>query len=173
MSQKTQTGVLGIFDHPDVCADAIKSLRHAGQSAKTLRVYSPVPDHQIEHALGEKVSPLGWATLIGAVTGLVGGYALAAYTSLKWGLVVWGKPLLAWIPWLVIGFEFTILIGCLTNFIVMLVMSGLPRFKKAPWYDPRFSVDKYGVFVFCDPGQHDRYKQLLESKGAVEVHEHA
>lgn len=170
--KRIRTGVSGVFDHPESCAQAIGYLLESGRSARSLRVYSPVPDHRLEHALGQKVSPLGYITLIGAITGLVGGFALAMFTSLKWGLVVWGKPLIAWLPWVIVGFEFTILLGCLANFTAMLIMSGLPRFKSDPGYDPRFSQDKYGIFVPCDPSDRPGVLETLRSHGAVEVHEH-
>jgi molybdopterin-containing oxidoreductase family membrane subunit len=173
MSKKPVIGLMGIFDDPKVCAETIRALRKSGKDAKSMETFSPIPDHHIQNALREKVSPLGYATLIGAIVGLVSGFSLAAFTSLKWGLVVYGKPLLAWIPWLVVGFEFTILIGCLTNFITMLIMSGLPRRALKPWYDERFSVDHYGVFVSGDKIEFDSLKQILEENGAQEVHEHA
>jgi ActD protein len=164
-----KSGVLGVFADPGSCAGAIKALKAGGD--EKLQVFSPVPDHQITEALDEGISPLGWATLIGALTGLISGFALSAFTSLKWGLIVWGKPLLSWFPWLIVGFEFMILFGCLTNFITMLIMSGLGRWKTPAGYDDRFSVDKYGVFVPVDAGNAGRISELLKQEGAIEVDE--
>jgi molybdopterin-containing oxidoreductase family membrane subunit len=170
MARRTAAGVLGVFAHADVCARAIGAVRQLGAN---FHVYSPTPDHHLAQAIGQKVSPLGYITLIGALVGAVSGFSLAAYATMSYRLTVWGKPLWAWLPWLVIGFEFTILFGCLTNFITMILMSGLPRLRTTPGYDPRFSVDKYGIFVRCGEADRAKVKAVLHEQGAVEVHEHA
>src|SRR5439155_5194151 len=46
-------GVLGVFQYLDATLDAIKKLRAAGHTDFT--VYSPVPRHEIEDALGQPV----------------------------------------------------------------------------------------------------------------------
>jgi hypothetical protein len=166
---KRRAGILGVFTQADVCAQAIRAVKETG--SRDFIVYSPVPDHQLSAAIDEKTSSVGYITLLGALTGTVSGFSLAAYATLKWHLIVWGKPFLSWLPWVVIGFEFTILFGGLTNFITMLLMSGLPRLRVTAGHDPRFSNDHYGVFVPCDPDQRERFKSLLQEQGAVEVHE--
>ena len=162
-------GILGVFKETDKCADAIRALKATGE--KKLEVFSPMPVHEIEAALGQKKSPIGWATLTGALVGLVSGFALSAFTAVKYDLITSGKPIMAWIPWLVVGFEFTILFGCLANFITMILMAGLPRWKKPPVYDERFSVDAFGIFVPCRGEEVERMKHVLSIHGAEEVHE--
>ena len=166
-----KAGVLGVFDFSDVTADAIRAVRGAG--SKKYTVYSPVPDHHLFEAMDLKKSWLGYLTLIGAMTGLVCGFALAWYATHSYDLIVWGKPYNAWLPWVVIGFEFTILFGCLTNFITMILASGLPRLSETPGHDPRFSDDKYGIFIPCASADREKFKSLLHENGAVEVHEHS
>lgn len=162
-------GVLGVFEHLDRFTHAIRALKEAGEDS--FEVFSPVPSHEIDEALGQKPSRLGYATLAGAIVGLASGISLAAFTALKYDLITGGKPLVAWISWFVVGFEFTILFGCLANFLAMLVFSGLPRFKRSPGYDERFSVDAFGLFVTCRSGEAERLKSLFTKHGALEVHE--
>jgi len=53
-------------------------------------------------------------TLVGALTGFTAGYALTIYTHLSWKsppLIVGGKPLVSVIPFFVIAYELTILLG--------------------------------------------------------------
>lgn len=162
-------GILGVFQHPDRLSGAVRELRAAG--LKKIEVFSPVPSQEIQEALGLKPSPLGFATLAGALFGLVGGVSLAAYGAMSYRLITQGKPLWAWIPWFVIGFECTILFGCLANFASMLVLGGLLRWKRSPGYDPRFSVDAFGVFVACGGRDMEKAKAILQSQGAGEIHE--
>ena len=164
-----KAGVLGVFSHVDACADAIRELKD--KTKAKMRVYSPVPDHEIEEAIGKPVSKLGYATLVGALTGTCCGFALAWYTAHSYNLITGGKPLTSPIPWLIVGFEFTILLGCLTNFITLLILSRLPRIKYDPGYDERFTLDKYGVFVPCKEDESEAVRRILETKGAVEIHE--
>ena len=166
---KTTEGILGVFKHLDVCVSSIEALKASGRDK--LEVFSPVPSHEIQEALGIKPSRLGYATLAGAVFGLVGGIVLCYYAMSSYHLVTQGKPLVAWLPWFVVGFEATILCGCLANLITMFVMSGLPNLKKAPGYDDRFSVDAFGIFVPCRGNEAEEVKTMLEAQGADEVHE--
>jgi len=166
---ETTNGILGVFKHLDCCVSSIEALKASGRDK--LEVYSPVPSHEIQDALGIKPSPLGYATLVGAVIGLVGGIWLSYHAMSSYELMVQGKPLVAWLPWFVVGFEATILIGCLANLIFMFAMSGLPNLKKAPGYDERFSVDAFGIFVFCHGKDAEQVRAILEAQGAEEVHE--
>lgn len=169
MASTKAEGILGVFKHLDRCVASIEALKVSGRD--DLEVFSPVPSHEIQDALGFKPSRLGYATLAGAVVGLVGGIGLAYYAMSSYHLVTQGKPLVAWLPWFVVGFEATILIGCLANLLAMFAMSGLPNLKKAPGYDERFSVDAFGVFVPCRGKEAEQVKAILEAQGAEEVHE--
>ncbi len=166
---KTAQGILGVFKHLDTCVSSIEALKASGRDK--LEVFSPVPSHEIQDALGIRPSLLGYATLGGAIFGLVGGIALCYYAMSSYELVVQGKPLVAWLPWFVVGFEATILLGCLTNLFAMFAMSGLPNLKEAPGYDERFSVDAFGIFVPCGDQEAEQVKAIFRAQGAEEVHE--
>ena len=169
MRDRSERGILGVFTESAKCTAAVRALRET--TPADIRVFSPIPDPAIQEALGKGPSPLGFATLVGGITGLACGISLAAFATFKYELIVGGKPLAAWIPWGVIGFEFTILLGCLANFAAMILLSGLPRLRRPAGYDERFSVDAYGVFVPCRDEEITRYRAVLEAEGAKEVHE--
>lgn len=166
---ETTNGILGVFKYLDRCVASIEALKASGRDK--LEVFSPVPSHEIQDALGIKPSRLGYATLAGAVFGLVGGIGLSYYAMSSYQLVTQGKPLMAWLSWFVVGFEATILCGCLANLVTMFVLSGLPNLKRAPGYDERFSVDAFGIFVPCQGKEAEQVKAILEAQGAEEVHE--
>ena len=76
---KTVPGVLATFRHVDAAVDAIRSLRRQGR--KDLTVYTAAPNHEIESALGHKVSPVRLFTLLGGITGCTAGLAMTFWMS--------------------------------------------------------------------------------------------
>ena len=79
-----------------------------------------------------------------------------------------GKPIASIPPYVVIGFELTILMGALVTVAAVAAFSVLFDKKGAP-YDPRFSDDVIGVFVPVRPEQLKSVEDLLKAAGAVEV----
>ena len=161
--------VLGVFAHVDTTLDAIRRLRAKGFSELT--VYTPVPVEEIEEEI-EKVRPLSGVrlfTLVGALTGTATGFFLTIWTSLKWELVTGGKDPVSFPPFVIIAFELTILFGGLATLIAMLLLGKLPKTKPSITYDPRFTMDRFGVAVACPPETADQVRSLLTGAGAEEV----
>jgi molybdopterin-containing oxidoreductase family membrane subunit len=102
---------------------------------------------------------------VGALCGLVGGFALAIGTALVNGLIVGGKHPVSIIPYCIVGFEGTILLGALGNFVGLLVHTRLPRWKAPPGYDWQFSQDRFGLFVAAPPDQCGAMQKTLDSMG--------
>jgi molybdopterin-containing oxidoreductase family membrane subunit len=134
-------------------------------------VYTPVPVEEIEHEV-EHVRPLSkvrWFSVIGALTGTATAFFLTIWTSLKWDLVTGGKSPLSIPPFIIIAFELSVLLCGIATLIAMLVLGRLPRVRPSPMYDPRFTVDRFGVAVACRPEQADAVRSVLSSAGAEEV----
>jgi molybdopterin-containing oxidoreductase family membrane subunit len=164
------TRLLGIFAHVDTATRAIKALRARG--VRSIAAYSPVPLDEFEEALtghGLPRSPVRLFTLVGALTGTAAGFALTIWTALKWNLITGGKPVVSIPPFVVIAFELTILLGGLCTLLGLLVTARLPSLRISPNYDPRFSVDRFGVEVTCEPGERGAIESLLRGAGAEEV----
>jgi molybdopterin-containing oxidoreductase family membrane subunit len=98
--------------------------------------------------------------------------ALAVYAAVQWHLIAGGRPVVAWIPFVVVGFEFTILLGVLCTVAGMLLSCRLPRPITADHYDSRFTLDKFGIVISCAPERCDEATDLLKGAGAEEIHEH-
>ena len=161
--------VLGVFAHVDTTLDAIRKLRDKGFSELT--VYTPVPVEEIEEEI-EKVRPLSkvrFFTLIGGLTGTATGFFLTIWTSIQWELVTGGKAPVSFPPFVIIAFELTILFGGLSTLVALLVLGRLPKLKPSAAYDPRFTVDRFGVAVACPPETADQVRALLTGAGAEEV----
>ena len=160
------SGVVASFLHVDAAVDAIRALRAKGY--RDLVVYTPAPNHEIEEALEHKVSPVRLLTLIGGLTGCTAGFAMTIWMSHDWPVVVGGKAIASIPPYVVIGFELTILMGALSTVAAVALFSVLMGKRGTP-YDPRFSDDTIGIFVPTASDQLGPIEQLLRSAGAVEV----
>ncbi len=146
---------MGIFTSEDKTASAIHGLRDSVYALE--RVHSPIPSHVIADALELPKSKVGWFTLAGGIIGFFTGFLFAAFTATQWNLIVSGKPVVALVPFFIVGFEFTILFAVFGNVLGLISLARLPRFKVAPGYDPAFSGDRFGILASCS----------LEEKGAL------
>jgi molybdopterin-containing oxidoreductase family membrane subunit len=171
MAATTET-ILGVFAHVDTTVRALEELKAKGYH--DLTVYTPVPVHEIEDVVerDRPVSRVRLFTLLGGLTGLASAWILTAWSSLKWGLVVGGKPPIGWPvspPYIVIMFELMILFGGIATLIGMVTLGRLPRFRPSPTYDPRFSNDRFGVAVHCAAERAASVREILRAAGAEEV----
>lgn len=167
-----QSGLLALYDDEEAAAHAVAALRLEGAGPVT--AYSPVPPHEILEEMEERPSVVRRFTLIGGLIGVVCGFAIGAYTAVAYTdpdvapLVVAGRPLVAWPPYVIIMFELMVLIGGLSTFIGVLVNGRLPKAGPRLEYAPEFTNDRFGVFVAGDPA---RVRPLLEGTHAAEIRE--
>ncbi len=163
-------GVMGVFYYVDDATDAVTTLRQSGH--RNIAVISPVPHHEIEHAMEQGPSLVRWVTFIGGVLGATGGMALCVYSVISYPLVTGGKELISVPPFIIPTYESMILLGGIANLIGMLALARLPHMKlKAP-YDPRFTEDRIGIWVPCRGDDAKRVEQMLKGHGAEEAKVH-
>jgi molybdopterin-containing oxidoreductase family membrane subunit len=155
--------IMGLFRDDARAAEVVRDLPAKGY--KVIRVHSPVPSQGLFDALKVKPSLVGWLTLVGGIIGFFSGFALAAFTAQRWEIVVSGKPILAWVPFVIVGFEFTVLFAVFGNVIGLLLMMKLPNFKGMKYYDPRCSGDHYGVLAACREGQQEALSDFFQNQG--------
>ena len=160
-------GVLGAFRELDSAVSAIEALKK--DRLGEIRVFSPTPRHELEHAIHAPHSPVRLYTLIGGLAGLTFGYWIAIWVSDYWPLVVGGKPIASWVPYTIFGFEVMVLVGALSTVAGLFINSRVPRLTMMVGYDPRFSHGDYGIWVECPPEKAKTAEQLLRDHGAVEV----
>jgi len=156
--------IMGLFKDENSVISAIDALKQS--SFKFIRVNTPFPSHKIMQALKVKKSLVGWFTLCGGILGFMGGFSLAVYTSTQWDLIVSGKPILAWIPFVIVGFEGTILFSVFGNVIGLLLLARLPSYRWLKYYDPRCSGEHFGVLAACEVEQEDGLKEFFQKQGA-------
>ncbi len=160
-------GVLGVFRELDAAVSAIEALKES--KIGEIRVFTPTPRHELEHAIDAGPSPVRRFTLIGGLAGASFGYWIAIWASDYWPLVVGGKAIASWIPYTVFGFEMMVLVGALSTVIGLLITSRVPRLTMMVGYDPRFTHGDYGIWIECPPEKAGAAEELLREHGAVEV----
>ena len=159
----TDREVLALFADENQTVAAIEDIKRSPW--KLDRVHSPLPSHRISEALGVKKSPVGWITLMGGILGFFSGFGLAIYTASVWKLVVWGKPVIAWIPFVIVGFEFTILFSVFGNVLGLLIFGGLPDYQGLERYDQRCSGEHFGVVISCAEDEEDKVVEFFKDQG--------
>ena len=155
--------IMGLFKDEDQVVAAINDLKQSNY--KFIRVNIPFPSHKIMDALKLKKSMVGWFTLGGGIFGFLGGFALAIYTATQWNLIVSGKPIVAIVPFVVVGFEATILCAVFGNILGLLTQGRLPSFKGLKYYDPRCSGEHFGILASCAAEQGDGLKNFFRQQG--------
>jgi len=155
--------VMALFENDVRAASAIEGM--AGSPWKLERVHSPIPSDKILHALKTKKSKLGYFTLAGGIIGFFSGIGLSIYTATEWHLIISGKPVVALIPFLIVGFEFTILFAVFGNVLGLLFQTNLPEFKSLRAYDERCSGEHFGLLASCAEGEEKRLVAYFQEKG--------
>ncbi len=158
--------VVGVFSYLD---DALSAVEFAKGSGYEYKVYSPVPNHHLEHATCDSRSPVRMFTLAGALFGITAGFTLAIMCSLDYPLRVSAKDIVSIPGFVVIGYECTILFGAIATLTGLCHLTRTPNIFRKLGYDPRFSYDKFGVVVSCPSSDVDAVSKGVEDSGAEEV----
>jgi hypothetical protein len=161
------SALLGIFPYLD---DLLAALRQAKKEGfKILTVFSPIHFSEIQEILGHKPSMVRYLCLAGGILGGVSLVSLAVYAHLSFRLVTGGKPLLPWVPFVVVFFEGTILLSVIFAVAAWILKGQLPRVRLNPAYDPRFSEDRFGILVGYQGEEREAIRELLMEAGAEEI----
>ena len=122
--------LVAVFADPDDALRAVQTLRDQGVANAQVSSPAAYPVvHEVEHTGHSRA--LGWVALLGGLTGLASATALEVGTSKALGLVVGGKPIVAWTAFGVVMFELTMLFAGVSNFLALIVFSALTRRKVA------------------------------------------
>jgi len=76
-----------------------------------------------------------------------------------------GKPVIALIPFLIVGFEFTVLFAVFGNVLGFLLQTNLPEFRSLQVYDERCSGEHFGILATCPEGQENNLVAFFQEKG--------
>lgn len=158
-----KTRVIGLFKDGGQAASVIETM---GQGPwKLERVHCPFPEHRVMDALRLKKSPVGYFTLAGGILGFFFGFALAIFTATRWHLIVSGKPVIALIPFLIVGFECTILFAVLGNILGFLLQARLPDYQGLKDHEPKCTGDHFGIVAACDQEEEQSLIAFFQEQG--------
>ncbi len=159
--------ILGTFAFEDDFLAAARNLTASGFD--NISLLSPLPLEEAQEILGLDKSPVRRFTLAGAIFGAIGGFAMAAGTSLVFLLPTGGRAIISIPPFLIITYEMTILFGVLFTLLGFHFVSGLPAWRDRP-YLPSAGTDKFVVVVEGAAGdQVARAETIIRDAGADEV----
>jgi hypothetical protein len=159
--------LVSVFDLPDDVAAVVAKLR--GRGFDDVETYSPAPFEHVDDALDSRPSKVRGFTLVGGLTGVVTGFAMQIWMSWEWPIKVAGKPFASIPPYLIIGFEMTILFAGVLTLLGFLVVGGLYPRKLSSSYSSRFSAEEFGVVVSCADCDVSEIDALLRAHSAKEV----
>ncbi len=105
MNQNNAISLIGIFAYPRLPSGCPERLREKGVDIQA--VYSPVPLHEVEEVLSAKPSQRPLLYPKRGAFGNVSGFFFLSYTSLQWNFIVSGKPVVSYVPMVIVAFEFS------------------------------------------------------------------
>jgi Protein of unknown function (DUF3341) len=130
-------GVLAEFPTPHELIQAVEKTREAGY--RRIEAYTPFPVEGLSEALALKRNNVPLITLIGGLTGGLGGFFFQYWVSvIAYPVNIGGRPLNSWPAFIPVTFELTVLGAALSAVFGMLALNGLPR----P-HHPLFNVQRF------------------------------
>jgi hypothetical protein len=141
--------LVAVYADPDNALRAVQAL--LAQGVPNTQVASPAA-YPVVHEVQDTGHSrrLGWIALLGGLTGLGCATALEVTTSKALGLIVGGKPIVAWTAFGVVMFELTMLFAGVSNFLALVVLSAVARRKVAPALRAQVSSERIVVIVPLD-----------------------
>jgi hypothetical protein len=161
--------VVGIFTDEEVLFPAIKKVRSAGY--KIHDVYTPMPIHGMDHALGLRETSLHTAGFIYGITGTTTALSGIGWVfNSDWPVNIGGKShfdLPAWIP---ITFELTVLFSAVGMFLTFLYICQMAPFVRKHHFNLRSTDDQFTMVIECtEKSNEEEIKAYLQSVGATGI----
>jgi len=161
--------VVGCFDEEEAVFDAVKKVRKSGY--KLHDVYTPLPVHGLDKAMGLRDTSIHTAGFIYGITGTTIALSCISWIFTKdWPLNIGGKPHFALPAWIPIMFEFTVLCAAVGMVLTFCYLCQLAPFVKKHHFHPRATDDKMVMVIEVTPKNDEaEISGFLNSLGAAEV----
>ncbi len=161
--------VVGIFTDEEVLFPAIKKVRSAGY--KIHDVYTPMPIHGMDKALGLRDTSLHTAGFIYGITGTTTALTGIGWIfNSDWPINIGGKShfdLPAWIP---ITFELTVLFSAVGMFLTFCYLCNLAPFIRKHHFNLRSTDDQFTMVIECtEKSNEQEIIAFLNSVGATGI----
>jgi len=161
--------VVGCFDDEQVLFPAVKSVRKAGY--KIHDVYTPMPIHGLDAAMGLRDTSLHTAGFIYGIAGLATAFGFITWVfTTDWPMNIGGKPFFSLPAWIPIMFELTVLFASVGMVLTFCYLCQMAPFVKKDHFHPRSTDDLFVMAIECtDKTNEAEVSQYLQNIGAVEV----
>jgi hypothetical protein len=172
---KKMFGMLAEYETPAEVFHACEMVRDAGYSRWDS--YTPFPVHNLDKAMGLKVSILPWIVFACGMTGLVCGMTLQWWVSTTaYPIIIAAKPLFSFQAYVPVTFELGILFSAFGAILGMLGLNKLPQYYHSLFKVPSFSRvtdDKFFIAIEVSDPKYDveECRAFLEKTGAKDIQE--
>jgi hypothetical protein len=161
--------VVGCFYDEQVLFPAVKAVRKQGY--KIHDVYTPMPIHGLDAALGLRETSLHTAGFIYGITGTATALGFITWIlTTDWPLNFGGKPHFALPAWIPITFELTVLFASVGMVLTFCYLCQLAPFVKKDHFHLRATDDTFVMVIECnDKTNEEEVTQFLAGMGAQEI----
>jgi hypothetical protein len=160
---------VGCFDDEAVLFPAVKKVRKAGY--KIHDVYTPMPIHGLDTAMGLRDTSLHTAGFIYALTGTITALSFMTWVFTRdWPMNIGGKPHFALPAWIPIMFELTVLFSAVGMVLTFCYICQMAPFVKKHHFHLRATDDLFVMVLECTPKTNEAEAiAFLKSIGAIET----
>jgi hypothetical protein len=161
--------VVGCFDDEAVLFPAVKKVRAAGY--KIYDIYTPMPIHGLDKAMGLRDTSLHTAGFIYGITGTATALGGIGYVfTYDWPINFGGKPHFALPAWIPITFELTVLFASVGMVLTFCYLCQMAPFVRKHHFHPRATDDLFVMVIECTDKTNDAdVVKFLQSIGAKET----
>ena len=160
--------LLALFSEVDPSVIAIDKLHEMGVADEKLTVISGIPFSQQVLGRPNLRTIIPRLAMGGAMIGLVAALFLIFGIPGLYPLTVGGQPVFPFPPFLIVGFELTMLGLMGTAFLGLLLAGRLPSYEPKI-YVPEISDGKIALVFSCSVEQQSQFEDALTSLGAEQV----
>ncbi len=161
--------VVGCFNDEAVLFPAVAKVRKAGY--KIHDIYTPMPIHGLDTAMGLRDTSLHTAGFIYGISGTITALACMTWVfTVDWPLNIGGKPHFALPAWIPITFELTVLFSAVGMVLTFCYLCQMAPFVKKHHFHLRATDDLFVMVIECGPKTNDGdLIAFLQSIGAMET----
>jgi hypothetical protein len=164
-------GVMGEFATPEELLHAVEKVREAGYSR--LDAYAPFPVEGLSEALGLKRNLVPFITLLGGLTGGLGGFGFQYWVAaISYPMNIGGRPLYSWPAFIPVTFELTVLGAALSAVFGMLALNRLPQPHHPVFNVHRFTHASTDRFFVCIEARDPKFNLADTARFLQSLHAH-
>ncbi len=173
--EKTLFGLMAEFEEHEQVLEAAR--RAYAEGYRRMDAFSPFPVEGLAEAIGREYTSVPLITLVGGITGGLGGYFMQWYSMARlYPLNVGGRPFNSWPNFIPVVFELTVLVAALSAFVSALALNRLPQPNHPVFNVPEFeraSIDRFFLCIEARDPKFDleRTRGFLNGLKAVKVTE--